>query len=47
LRPGPGRSHSYAHGANIHGDLLLSLSGGGTIELNGTVAGSLAPGFVA
>jgi hypothetical protein len=37
---------SFVQGAAGDGDTLLTLSGGGTIELNGIAAGSLAPGFV-
>ena len=37
---------NFVQGAAGDGDTLLTLSGGGTIELNGIAAGSLAPGFV-
>jgi Ca2+-binding RTX toxin-like protein len=37
---------TFVQGASGDGDALLSLSGGGTIELNGIAPGNLPPGFV-
>jgi serralysin len=40
------QGQTFTAGASGDGDVLLTLSGGGTIELNGIAPGSFSPGFV-
>ena len=40
------QGQAFTVGSSADGDVLLTLSGGGTIELNGVAPGSFAPGFV-
>jgi Ca2+-binding RTX toxin-like protein len=40
------QGQGYSLGTSADGDLLLLLSGGGTIELNGIAPANFSPGFV-
>jgi serralysin len=40
------RGQTFTQGTSGDGDVLLTLAGGGTIELNGIAPGSFSPGFV-
>jgi serralysin len=40
------QGQTFTAGTSGDGDVLLTLSGGGTIELNGIASGSFSPGFV-
>ena len=40
------QGQSFTLGTAADGDVVLLLSGGGAIELNGVTPGSFAPGFV-
>jgi hypothetical protein len=37
---------TFTQGTSSDGDVLLTLSGGGTIELSGIASASFTPGFV-
>jgi hypothetical protein len=37
---------TFTTGTSADGDVLLTLSGGGTIELNGVAPANFSPGFV-
>jgi serralysin len=40
------QGQTFTTGASGDGDVLITLSGGGTIELNGIAPGSFSPGFI-
>ena len=40
------QGQTFTHGTSADGDVLLTLSGGGTIELNGVAPAAFSPGFV-
>jgi hypothetical protein len=41
------QGQTFTAGTSSDGDVVLLLSGGGTIELNGVVPASFSPAFVA
>jgi hypothetical protein len=40
------QDQTFTQGTSADGDVLLTLSGGGTIEPNGVAPAGFAPGFV-
>jgi hypothetical protein len=40
------QGQTFTLGASAHGDVLLTLSGGGTIELDGIAPAAFSPSFV-